>query len=164
LKNICGQEKPNHCYANWVEFIESFTYVIKHEKGKHNVIVDALSHCFIMLSQLDLIIFGLDTIKGLFMHDVELKDVLQNCKERRTWNKFVLNDVFRANKLCILDSSVRLFFYRRRIDGLLWSEEYRGYKCCILLLGIEMLRDFWHAALVGSSSLTSTIIDVSPSH
>jgi hypothetical protein len=27
-----------------------------------------------------------------------------------------------------------------------------------------MLRDFWHAALVGSSSLTSTIIDVSPSH
>jgi hypothetical protein len=27
----------------WVEFIESFSYVIKHKKEKDNIIVDALS-------------------------------------------------------------------------------------------------------------------------
>jgi hypothetical protein len=39
-----------------------------------------------------------------------MHDVLQHCKEGKTWDKFVLNDgfVFCANKLCILDSSVRL--------------------------------------------------------
>ena len=63
-----------------------------------------------MLSQLDYKIFGLETIKDQYAHDVDFKDVLQNCKEGRTWNKFVVTDgfVFHANKLCILDSSVRL--------------------------------------------------------
>ena len=53
------------------------------------------------------------------MHDVEFKDVLQHCKEGRTWNKFVLNDgfVFRANKLCIPDSSVRLFLLQEAHGG-----------------------------------------------
>ena len=56
-----------------------------------------------MLSQLDFKIFGLETIKDQYVHDAEFKDVLQNCKEGRTWNKFILSDgfVFRANKLCI---------------------------------------------------------------
>ena len=63
-----------------------------------------------MLSKLDFKIFGLDTIKDQYVHDAEFKDVLQNCKEGRTWNKFVLNDgfVLRTNKLCIPASSVRL--------------------------------------------------------
>ena len=54
-----------------------------------------------MLSQLDFKIFGLETIKDQYVQDVEFKDVLQNCKEGRTWNKFVVNDgfVFRVNKL-----------------------------------------------------------------
>ena len=45
-----------------------------------------------MLSQLDFKIFGLETIKDQYVHDAEFKDVLQNCKEGRTWNKFVVND------------------------------------------------------------------------
>ena len=63
-----------------------------------------------MLSQLDYKIFGMETIKDQYVHDAGFKDVLQNCKEGRTWNKFVFNDgfVFRANKLCIPASSVHL--------------------------------------------------------
>ena len=63
-----------------------------------------------MLSQLDFKIFGLETIKDQYVHAANFKDVLQNCKEGRTWNKFAINDgfVFCANKLCIPASSVRL--------------------------------------------------------
>ena len=43
LKPICSQAKLNRRHAKWVEFIESFPYVIKHKKGKDNVIADALS-------------------------------------------------------------------------------------------------------------------------
>ena len=47
---------------------------------------------------------------GVTLLVMSSSDVLQNCKEGRTWNKFVVNDgfVFRANKLCILASFVRI--------------------------------------------------------
>ncbi|KAK1685676.1 hypothetical protein QYE76_046524 [Lolium multiflorum] len=119
LKHIRSQAKLNRRHAKWVEFIESFPYVIKHKKGKDNVIADALSRRYTMLSQLDFKIFGLETIKEQYLHDADFKDVLLNCKDGRTWNKFVLNDgfVFRANKLCIPDSSVRLLLLQEAHGG-----------------------------------------------
>jgi hypothetical protein len=86
LKHIHSQAKLNQHNAKWVEFIDSFPYVIEHKKGKNNVIVDALSRCYTMLLQLDFKIFGFDTIKEQYVHDADFKDVLQNCKEGRTWN------------------------------------------------------------------------------
>jgi hypothetical protein len=53
LKHIRGQTKLNKCHAKWVEFIEIFPCIIKHKKGKENVIADALSRRYTMLSQLD---------------------------------------------------------------------------------------------------------------
>ena len=53
LKHIKSQAKLNRRHAKWVEFIETFPYVIKHKKGKENVIADALSCRCTMLSQLD---------------------------------------------------------------------------------------------------------------
>ena len=109
----------NRRHAKWVEFIETFPYVIKHKKGKENVIADALSRRYTMLSQLDFKIFGLETIKDQYVHDADFKDVMQNCKEGRMWNKFVVNDgfVFRANKLCIPASSVRLLLLQEAHGG-----------------------------------------------
>jgi len=43
LKYLKGQSKLNQRYAKWVEFIESFPYVIKYKKGQVNVVGDALS-------------------------------------------------------------------------------------------------------------------------
>jgi hypothetical protein len=53
------------------------------------------------------------------LHDAEFKDVLQNCRDGRTWNKFILNDgfVFCANKLCIPDGSVRLLLLQEAHGG-----------------------------------------------
>ncbi|WVZ90251.1 hypothetical protein U9M48_036567 [Paspalum notatum var. saurae] len=43
LKHIRGQSKLNKRHANWVEFIETFPYIVKYKKGKENIIADALS-------------------------------------------------------------------------------------------------------------------------
>jgi hypothetical protein len=61
----------------------------------------------------------LETIKEQYVHDADFKDVLQNCKEGRTCNKFVINDgfVFYANKLCIPHSSVRLLLLQEAHGG-----------------------------------------------
>ena len=50
-------------------------------KGKHNVIVDALSRCYTILSQLDCRIFGLELTKGQYELYADFKDVFENCKE-----------------------------------------------------------------------------------
>ena len=110
LKYIRRQSNLNRRHAKWVEFTESFPDIIKHKKGKDNIIVDALSRRYAMLSQLDYQIFGLETIKGQYANDVEFKDVLLHCKERRSWNNFMINEgfVLRANRLCIPVGYVRL--------------------------------------------------------
>jgi hypothetical protein len=43
LKYLKGQANLNKLHARWIEFIETFPYIIKHKKGKDNTIVDALS-------------------------------------------------------------------------------------------------------------------------
>jgi hypothetical protein len=50
LKHIHTQTYLNRCHAKWVEFIESFHYIVKHKNGKNNVIADALSRRYTMLS------------------------------------------------------------------------------------------------------------------
>jgi hypothetical protein len=119
LKHIRSQGKLNHRHAKWVEFIESFPYVIKHKKGKENVIADALSRRYTLLTQLDCKIYGLDTIKTQYVNDADFKVVLLHCKDGKAWNKFINNDafVFRANKLCIPASSVRLLFLQEAHGG-----------------------------------------------
>ncbi|KAF7800818.1 Transposon Ty3-I Gag-Pol polyprotein [Senna tora] len=43
LKFLKSQGKLKKRHARWLEFIETFPYVIKHKKGKENVVADALS-------------------------------------------------------------------------------------------------------------------------
>jgi hypothetical protein len=119
LKHIRSQGKLNRRHAKWVEFIESFPYVIKHKKGKENVIADALSRRYTLLNQLDYKIFGLETIKDQYVNDPDFRDVLLHCKDDKGWNKFIVSDgfVFRANKLCIPASSVRLLLLQEAHGG-----------------------------------------------
>ena len=119
LKHIRTQTNLNRRHANWVEFIESFPYIIKHKNGKENVIADALSRRYTMLSQLDFKIFGLQTVKDQYVNDADFKDVLIHCMHGRPWGHFHMQDgfLFRANKLCIPASSVRLLLLQEAHGG-----------------------------------------------
>ena len=81
LKHIRSQSNLNRRHAKWVKFIESFPYVIKHKKWKENIIADALSRRYAMLSQLDFQIFGLQTVKDQYVLDLDFKDILLHCKD-----------------------------------------------------------------------------------
>jgi hypothetical protein len=63
--------------------------------------------------------FGLESIKELYATDVDFKDAYENCREGRTCNKYVLQDglLYRANKRCVLASSVRLLFLQEAHGG-----------------------------------------------
>jgi hypothetical protein len=61
----------------------------------------------------------LESIKELYATDVDFKDGYENCREGRTWNKYVLQDglLYNANKLCVPASSVRLLFLHEAHGG-----------------------------------------------
>jgi hypothetical protein len=49
LQFITRQENLNHRHAKWIEFMQNFTFVIKHIYGNANKVVDALSRRCIIL-------------------------------------------------------------------------------------------------------------------
>jgi hypothetical protein len=86
---------------------------------KDNVIADTLSRRYTMLSQLSHKIFGLETIKELYAANLDFKDAFENCREGRTWKKFLLREglLYRANKLCVPASSVHLLLLQEAHGG-----------------------------------------------
>ncbi|KAK1550727.1 hypothetical protein Q3G72_023767 [Acer saccharum] len=93
LKHLKGQHKLNKRHAKWVEFIETFPYVIKYKKGKENVVADALSRRYVLLSTLDARLFGFDYIKELYVEDSDFGNVFNAC-EKVAFGKFYRHDGF----------------------------------------------------------------------
>jgi hypothetical protein len=99
------------------------------------VIADALSRRYTMLSQLNHKIFGLETIKELYTPDLDFKDAFENYREGKTWQKFMLREglLYRANKLCVPASSVRLILLQEAHGGGLMGHLLlrRLRMCCL---------------------------------
>jgi hypothetical protein len=69
LTYLKGQAKLNRQHAMWVEFIETFPYIVKYRKSKDNIVADALSRKNILLNQLEVKVLGLERIKELYFVD-----------------------------------------------------------------------------------------------
>lgn len=46
LQYIMQQHNLNHKHAKWVEFLQNFTFFLKHVSGKENKVIDGLSRGF----------------------------------------------------------------------------------------------------------------------
>ena len=119
LKYLKGQAKLNRRHAKWVEFIETFPYIVKYKKGKDNVVADALSRKSVLLNQLEVKVLGLESLKGLYNNDPKFSELYNHCKDGKGWEKYHIHDgfLFRANKLCVPNSSVRLFLLQESHGG-----------------------------------------------
>jgi hypothetical protein len=91
LKHLKGQGKLNKRHAKWVEFLEQFPYVIKHKKGKSNVVADALSRRHVLLSTLETKVFYPEHIKKLYENDLKFFSKFVACEH------VVINGYFRHN-------------------------------------------------------------------
>ncbi|KAL4377146.1 hypothetical protein GQ457_02G026230 [Hibiscus cannabinus] len=92
LKWLNGQGNLSKRHARWVEFIESFPYVIKYKKGKDNIVADALSRisdCCLGSVVLTSTILGFEHIKDLYPNDPDFSDIYNHCLEG-AFNKFIL--------------------------------------------------------------------------
>ena len=128
LKHIKGQSKLNKRYAKWMEFIEPFRYVIKYKKGKENIIVDALSRRYALLNSLDAKLNDFEYVKELYEHDSDFAQIFVAC-EKGAFKNFHRVDgyLFKENKLCVLQSSMRELLVREahgEINGTFQDEKY----------------------------------------
>ena len=108
LKYIKGQGKLNKRHAKWVEFLEQFPYVIKHKKGKGNIVADALSRRHALLSMLETKLIGLECLKSMYENDETFGEIFKNC-ENFSENGFFRHEgfLFKENKLCVPKCSTR---------------------------------------------------------
>ncbi|XP_019098342.1 PREDICTED: uncharacterized protein LOC109131630, partial [Camelina sativa] len=77
LKHLRGQTNLKRRHAKWLEFIETFPYVIKYKKGKENVVADALSRRHTLITTMDARILGFEHIKDAYGLDPDFAECYQ---------------------------------------------------------------------------------------
>ncbi|PKI36927.1 hypothetical protein CRG98_042684 [Punica granatum] len=93
LKHLKGQNKLNRRHSKWVEFIEMFPYVIQYKQGKENVVADALSRRYVLISTLNAKFLGFEHLKELYMQDSDFGAIYSAC-ENSAFGKFYKHDEF----------------------------------------------------------------------
>jgi hypothetical protein len=77
--------------------------LVKHKKGKDNVVADALSWKNILLTQLDIKVPSLENLCDLYATDHDFSAPYSMCTSGKAWDKYHIHDgfLFHANKLCV---------------------------------------------------------------
>lgn len=102
LKYIHEQHKLNSLHAKWVEYLQSFHFVIKHKSGKLNQGADALSRRHLLLFQLGSCVLGFEHLKSLYKEDEDFKELYESCQAHPKGD-FMLQEgyLFKGNWLCV---------------------------------------------------------------
>jgi hypothetical protein len=80
LQFITRQEKLNQRHAKWIEFMQNFTFVIKHISGNANEVVDALNKRCLILQEFQVKKLGFENLKEMYCDDPDFKEVYEACE------------------------------------------------------------------------------------
>lgn len=113
LKHLKGQGKLKCKHAKWVEFIKTFPYLINYKQDKENIVVDALSRRYALISTLDVKLLGFGQIKYLYTTNNDFSSVYVVCV-KTIFNKIYRHDrfLFRDTRLCVPNNSLRELLMR----------------------------------------------------
>eukprot|EP00253_Pinus_taeda_P024060 PITA_24060 len=105
---VMQQCKLNHKHAKWVEYLRSFTFVLKHISGQANKVADALSRRTLLLQESTVQVLDFEHLKYLYQIDTDFKESYEACqnplvRDNSPWLDYNLQEklLFRGGKLCI---------------------------------------------------------------
>ena len=64
----------------WVEYLQNFTFMIKHKSGVTNRVVDALSRRHSLLTQMKVEVLGFDEMKELYDANPNFSEAWRECR------------------------------------------------------------------------------------
>ena len=107
-----------------MEYLQSFTFVIKHISGQANKVEDALNKRSLVIQECKVQILGFESKKELYAQDSDFQEAYEAYKspvkyDRGKWIKFMIQDgsLFRNNQLCIPKCSMRENLIREKHSG-----------------------------------------------
>jgi hypothetical protein len=105
-------------HARWIEYIEIFPYVIRYKQGKENIIADALSQRYVLLTSLSAKMLGFEYLKDVYANDADFYDVYIAC-DKAAFGRFYKHDgyLFKESKLCVPNCSMRELLVREAHGG-----------------------------------------------
>jgi hypothetical protein len=97
LQFITRQEKLNQKHEKWVEYMQNFTFVIKHISGTVNKVVDALSRKCLILQEFRVKTLGFDIFKDMYRDEPDFKDAYEACenlflRDISQWIEYMVQD------------------------------------------------------------------------
>ncbi|XP_024014856.1 uncharacterized protein LOC112088827 [Eutrema salsugineum] len=118
LKHLRGQTALKRRNARWLEFVETFPYIIKYKKGQENIVADALSRRYTLITTMEAKIMGFEHLKERYEDDPDFSSIYQEC-QKGVHGLFYLHDgfLFREKRLCIPQGSMRELLIRESHGG-----------------------------------------------
>eukprot|EP00253_Pinus_taeda_P001878 PITA_01878 len=114
LQYIMQQHKLNHKHAKWVEYLQNFTFVLKHISSQANKVVDALSRRNLILQESMIQVLGFEHLKDLHETDADFKEAYEACqnpllRDKSSWLDYNMQEgsMFKGGQLCIMECSMR---------------------------------------------------------
>ncbi|XP_038683092.1 uncharacterized protein LOC119983499 [Tripterygium wilfordii] len=121
LRHLQSQRKLNARHARWIDFLQQFTFVIKHKAGKDNRVADALSRRSHLLTTFEATITGYDEFPNQYALDVDFVQIWTTLKEGGivTKGNYKLHEgfLFKDLRLCIPAGSIREFLIQELHQG-----------------------------------------------
>lgn len=133
LQYINSQGKLNQRHSKWVEFLQSYTFVLKQRSRKSNKVADTLSRRVMLLNTLSVEVVSLESMKELYEKDVDYGEAWRACKEPWSVDRTIFLNyhiqeglLFKNQQLCIPQGLVRLNLIKEQHGGGLARHFWHG--------------------------------------
>ena len=124
LQYLNSQGKLNQRHLKWVEFLQSYTFILKHKSGKSNRVVDALGRRNLLLTEMHIEVVGFKEFTNLYPKDPNFAEAwkaytIPVTLEKTKWLDFTIQDgmLFEENQLCIPKSSMTENLIKEKHSG-----------------------------------------------
>jgi hypothetical protein len=124
LQFVTQQEKLNQRHVKWVEYMQNFTFVIKHISGTANKVANALSRKCLLMQEFKVRTLGFDDLRDMYADDQDFKEAYREYENlvlrgRSQWIEYVIQEglLFKGNQLCIPNCSMRENLLKEKHSG-----------------------------------------------
>ena len=125
LQYLGSQHNLNQRHMKWVEYLQSFTFVIKHKSGVTNRVAHALSRRRSLLTEIKVEVLGFDEMKELYDADPDFSEAWRECRTPNLtdhiskYDEYFIQEgmLLKGIQLCIPRSSMRLNLIKEKHSG-----------------------------------------------